>query len=55
MQKPKELYYFGTSNNGNGVAVILEREWHENILKIERISDRIINVKLACPHEESIL
>ena len=49
----------------NGVAVILEREWHDQILKV----DRIINVKLAygnsilnvisayapqvgCPHEE---
>ena len=51
--KPKEIgegynmYYFGTSNNRNGVAVILEREWHDKILKVDRISDRIINVKLA--------
>ena len=37
------MYYFGTSNNRNGVAVILEREWHDTILKV----DRIINVKLA--------
>ena len=41
------MYYFGTSNNRNGVAVILEREWHDKILKVDRISDRIINVKLA--------
>ena len=26
------------------VAVILEREWHDKILKVERISDSIINV-----------
>ena len=59
-------YYFGTRNNRNGVAIILEREWHDKILKVDRISDRIINVKLAygnsilnlispqvgCPHEE---
>ena len=44
----KQMYYFGTSNNRNGVAVILEREWHDKILKVDRISDRIINVKLAC-------
>ena len=42
-----KMYYFGTSNNRNGVAVILEREWHDKILKVDRISDRIINVKLA--------
>ena len=41
------MYYFGTSNNRNGVAVILEREWHAKILKVDRISDRIFNVKLA--------
>ena len=41
------MYYFGTRNNRNGVAVILEREWHDKILKVDRISDRIINVKLA--------
>ena len=41
------MYYFGTSNNRNGVAVILEREWHDKILKVDRISERIINVKLA--------
>ena len=41
------MYYFGTSNNRNGVAVILEREWHDRILKVDRISARIINVKLA--------
>ena len=41
------MYYLGTSNNRNGVAVILEREWHDKILKVDRISDRIINVKLA--------
>ena len=42
-----KIYYFGTSSNRNGVAVILEREWHDKILKVDRISDRIINVKLA--------
>ena len=42
-----KIYYFGTSNNRNGVAAILEREWHDKISKVDRISDRIINVKLA--------
>ena len=42
-----KMYYFGTSNNRNGVAVILGREWHDKILKVDRISDKIINVKLA--------
>ena len=42
-----KMYYFGTSNNRNGVAVILERVWHDKILKVDRISDRIIDVKLA--------
>ena len=42
-----KMYYVGTSNNTNDVAVILEREWHDKILKVDRISDRIINVKLA--------
>ena len=60
------MYYFGTSNNRNGVAVIPEREWHDKILKVDILADRIINVKLAygisilnvispqvgCPHEE---
>ena len=40
------MYYIGTTKNGNGAAVILEREWHDTILKVEIISDRI-NVKLA--------
>ena len=26
-----KMYYFGTSNNRNGVAVILEREWQDKI------------------------
>ena len=41
------MYYFVTSNDRNGVAVILEREWCDKILKVDRISERIINVKLA--------
>ena len=54
MQKPKKLerairctYYFGTSNNCNGETVILERECHDKILKVDIISDRIFNVRLA--------
>ena len=42
-----KMYYFGTSNKRNGVGVILERDLHDNILKVDRISDIIINVKLA--------
>ena len=42
-----KIYYFGTSNNRNGVAVILEGEWHDKFSKVDRISDRITNVKLA--------
>ena len=42
-----KMYYFGRSNNRNGVAVLLERGWHDKILKVDRISVIIINVKLA--------
>ena len=42
-----KMYYFGTSNNCNGEAVILERECHDQILKVDIISDIIINVRLA--------
>ena len=42
-----KMYYFGTSNNRNGVVLMLEKEWQYTILKVGRISDRIINVKLA--------
>ena len=42
-----KMYFFGTSNNRHGVAVILEGEWHDKISQVDRISDRITNVKLA--------
>ena len=42
------MYYFGTRNNRNGVAVILEREWHDKILNV--ISAYAPQV--GCPHEE---
>ena len=53
VQKPKQLeraircITLDTNNNRNGVAVILESEWHDKILKVGRISDIIINGKLA--------
>ena len=41
------MYYFCTSNNRNGAAIILERDWQDKILKLERILNKVINVKLA--------
>jgi exonuclease III len=42
-----QLIYNGTTNARNGVGIVLDGSLRDRIVKVERISDRIISVKLA--------
>ncbi len=43
-----KLLYSGANNQGrNGVGIILDREWREDLVQVERRSDRIMSVKIA--------
>ena len=40
------LYYHGVDRKRNGVGVILEEEYVKSVVKLKRVSDRVMNVKL---------
>ena len=42
-----KLYYHGICRARNGIGIILSKEWQDKILKIKRISDRIMTMKLV--------
>ena len=42
-----KLYYHGIYRARNGIGIILSKEWHDNIIEIKRISDRIMTMKLV--------
>ncbi|XP_063595885.1 uncharacterized protein LOC134772741 [Penaeus indicus] len=43
-----KLIYTGANNQGrNGVGIILDKKWRENLVHVGRRSDRIMSVKLA--------
>lgn len=45
--KGYKLYYMGKEASRNGVGVILDQHFSEKVIDINRISDRIISLKLA--------
>ncbi|KAL0818486.1 hypothetical protein ABMA28_008941 [Loxostege sticticalis] len=45
--KGYKLVYNGITNTRNGVGIILSRHFSDKIVEINRISDRIISVKIA--------
>ncbi|KAI5742848.1 hypothetical protein M8J77_011855 [Diaphorina citri] len=42
-----KLYYYGKTNKRNGVGVIIEKKYQENVVKITGVTDRILIVKIV--------
>ncbi|KAI5740423.1 hypothetical protein M8J76_003694 [Diaphorina citri] len=42
-----KLYYYGRNGNRNGVGIVLHEKFHNNVIKIIGVSDRIIQVKVV--------
>ena len=42
-----KLYYCGKNQRRNGVGIIVEESLNKNIIKVERVSDRLMCIKLA--------
>ena len=40
------MFYHGYNTKKNGVAIVVGEKWRDNILEINRISDRLITAKL---------
>ena len=51
-KKPKELgdgyelYYHGETHNRNGIGIMVSQKWRDNVLNINRITDRIMALQL---------
>lgn len=41
-----KLYYHGTSTKRNGVGIIISRRLQDNITEVNRVSDRIMSIKI---------
>ena len=41
-----KMFYHGYNRKKNGVAIVVGEKWRDNILEVNRISDRIITAKL---------
>ncbi|KAK3529997.1 hypothetical protein QTP86_009383 [Hemibagrus guttatus] len=41
-----KLFYYGVDSKRNGVGVALKEEFVRNVLKVKRVSDRVMNLKL---------
>ncbi|MGL4931832.1 MAG: endonuclease/exonuclease/phosphatase family protein, partial [Aeromonas sp.] len=41
-----KLYYYGVTNNRNGVAIIISKKLRDNVVEVSRISDRLISIKI---------
>ena len=41
------MYYHGEKTSGNGMAIMLEKKWHDNIIEIKITSDRLMLMKVA--------
>ena len=42
-----KLYYHGETNNRNGIGIIVSQKWRDNVLNINRITDRIMALQLV--------
>ncbi|KAK3509752.1 hypothetical protein QTP70_008387 [Hemibagrus guttatus] len=41
-----KLFYYGVDSKRNGVGVVLKEEFVRNVLEVERVSDRVMTLKL---------
>ncbi|KAK3534263.1 hypothetical protein QTP86_008521 [Hemibagrus guttatus] len=41
-----KLFYYGVDSKRNGVGVVLKEEFVRNVLKVKRVSDRVMSLKL---------
>uniref|UniRef100_A0A8D9DR12 Craniofacial development protein 2 n=1 Tax=Cacopsylla melanoneura TaxID=428564 RepID=A0A8D9DR12_9HEMI len=42
-----KLYYYGKNTNRNGVGIVIHEKFHNNVIKITGVSDRILQVKVV--------
>ena len=42
-----KLYYAGESNRRNGIGIILDEPLSKNVIKVDRINDRLLCIKLG--------
>ena len=42
-----KLYYHGETNNRNGIGIIVIQKWRDNVLNINRITDRRMALQLV--------
>lgn len=45
--KAFKLHFYEVENGKNAVVIILSQEWHNNVIDIKKISDRLMAVKLV--------
>ncbi|KAK3515254.1 hypothetical protein QTP70_013018 [Hemibagrus guttatus] len=41
-----KLFYYGVDSKRNGIGVVLKEEFVRNVLEVERVSDRVMSLKL---------
>ena len=41
------LYYYGNRHGQGGVGILLSEKWIDNVIKVDRFSDRIMLLKLV--------
>ena len=41
MDERYKLYYHGDTTNRNGIGIVFSKKWRDNVLNINRITDRI--------------
>ncbi len=42
-----KLYYHGDTTNRNGIGIVFSKKWRDNVLNINRITDRIMALQLV--------
>ncbi len=42
-----KIYYHGDTTNRNGIGIIVSQKWRDNVLNINRITDRIMALQLV--------
>ena len=46
-----KLWYTGKIKGKNGVGIIVDKNWKKNVVKVTRIEDRILSLKLMVGRE----
>lgn len=46
-----KLYYYGKTSQRNGVGIVLHKKYHEGVIKIVGINDRVLQIKLVLKNE----